>query len=144
MNHYVQSVEDYELYLYTLGEKFQSIKHSTLVLVRLGASLARVTGEIHFDLGYRLIVRERLLYHCSPILIDWYGYEIREGEKKLCWYDSQPHPAEKKLESSYPHHKHVPPDMTRNRIPAPEMRFDPPNLPVLIREIESLLDKDKI
>ena len=139
----IQSIEDYELYLYTLAEKFQLIKHSTLVLVRRGASLARVSGEIHFGQGYRLVVRERLMYHCSPILIDWYGYEILKGEMKICRYDSQPHPDEKKLESSYPHHKHVQPNMSRNRIPAPEMSFSPPNLPVLIREIERLIKKDR-
>ena len=143
MKHFMPSVEDYELYLYTLTEKFPSVKHSTAVLARRGAGLARVAGEIHFDLGYRLVIRERLLFHCSPIVIDWYGYEIWKGEEKLCWYDSQPHPGEQKLESSYPHHKHVPPNMTRNRIPAPEMSFDPPNLQVPIREIESLIEKDK-
>jgi hypothetical protein len=138
----MQLVEDYELYLYTLAEKFPSINYSTLILVRRGASLARVAGEIHFEKGYRLVVRERLLFHCSPILIDWYGYEIWKGEEKLSWCDSQPHPGEKKLESSYPHHKHVPPDMKRNRIPAPKMSFEPPNLPVLIQEIESLMGKE--
>lgn len=139
----MQTIEDYELYLYTITEKFPYINHSTLVLIRRGASLARVTGEIHFDLGYRLVVRERLLYHCSPIVIDWYGYEIWKGEEKLCWYDSQPHPNDEKLESSYPHHKHIPPNMTRNRIPSPKMNFDPPNLNVVIQEIEGLIKKDK-
>ncbi len=143
MTQSMQSIEDYELYLYSITEKYQSINHSTLVLIRQGATLARISGEIHFEAGYRLVVRERLLYHCFPIIIDWYGYEIYKGEEKLCWYDSQPHPAEKKLESSFPHHKHVPPDMTRNRVPAPEMSFEPPNLQVLIREIENLIKKDK-
>jgi hypothetical protein len=64
MNYFIPSVEDYELYLYTLTEKFPSVKHSTVVLTRRGASLARVAGEIHFDLGYRLVIRERLLFHC--------------------------------------------------------------------------------
>ncbi|NIM80667.1 MAG: hypothetical protein GTO20_17920, partial [Candidatus Aminicenantes bacterium] len=108
-----------------------------------GASLARVSGEIHFDLDYRLVVRERLLYHCSPIVIDWYGYEIWKAEEKLCWYDSQPHPNDEKLESSYPHHKHIPPNMTRNRIPSPEMNFEPPNLHVVIKEIEGLIKRQK-
>ena len=37
------------------------------------------------------------------------------------------------------HHKHVPPDIKHNRIPAPEMSFTRPNLPVLIQEIETLI-----
>jgi hypothetical protein len=41
--------------------------------------------------------------------------------------------------TSHPHHKHVPPGVKHNRIPAPEMSFTRPNLPVLIRETEALL-----
>jgi len=42
---------------------------------------------------------------------------------------------------TYPHHKHVPPDIKHHRIPAPEMSFTHPNLPVLIREVEELLQQ---
>lgn len=142
MNNSLQTIEDYELFLYTLTEKFPSIRSSTVTLIKRGSSLARVAGEIHFDKGYFIVVRERLLFHLSPILIDWYGYEIWKGEEKLSWYDSQPHPNESKLESTYPHHKHVPPNIKRNRIPAPTMSFDKPNLPELILEIESLIRKE--
>jgi len=38
-----------------------------------------------------------------------------------------------------PHHKHVPPDIKHRRIPAPELSFTRPNLPVLIEEVEQLL-----
>ncbi len=37
------------------------------------------------------------------------------------------------------YHKHIPPDIKHRRIPAPEMSFTQPNLPVLIRELESLI-----
>lgn len=40
--------------------------------------------------------------------------------------------------STDPHHKHVPPDIKHNRVPAPGLGFDAPNLPFLITEIESL------
>jgi hypothetical protein len=40
------------------------------------------------------------------------------------------------LASTHPHHKHIPPDLKRNRIPAPDMSFEEPNLPTLIEEIE--------
>ena len=40
------------------------------------------------------------------------------------------------LQSTYPHHKHIPPDIKHHRIPAPEMSFTRPNLPFLIEEIE--------
>jgi hypothetical protein len=40
------------------------------------------------------------------------------------------------LAATHPHHKHVPPDIKHNRIPAPGLSFTLPNLPVLIDEIE--------
>lgn len=57
----------------------------------------------------------------------------------MCWYDPQPHPNDPSLASTHPHHKHVPPDIKHNRIPAPGLSFDRPNLPYLIAEIETLL-----
>ena len=84
--------EDYELYLYTLTEQFPTVKTSTITFIRLGSTLARVAGELYFENGIRLVVRERILYHRLPIVIDWYGYEIYRGNEKLYWYDSQPHP----------------------------------------------------
>jgi Family of unknown function (DUF6516) len=131
--------EDYELFLYTLTESFPSIQRSTLTFVRRGHSLARVSGEIFFSQDFRLVVRERLLFDRLPLLIDGYGYEAWQGEEKLYWYDPQPHPDEPSLQSTHPHHKHIPPEMKHHRIPAPEMSFTQPNLPVLIREIERIL-----
>jgi hypothetical protein len=97
-----------------------------------------VSGEIHFDGGLRLIVVERVLADRSPTVIDAYGYEIWRGTAKLCWYDCQPHPDDSTLQSSHPHHKHVPPDIKHHRIPAPQMSFVRPNLPELIAEMEEL------
>ncbi len=138
MTNPLRSPQDYELFLYTLAEQFPSVRRSTVTFVRLGATLARVSGELFFDRDIRLIVRERILYHRLPAVIDWYGYEIWQGERKLYWYDSQPHPDDPVLQSSDPHHKHLPPDIKHHRVPAPEMSFSQPNLPALIREIEGL------
>lgn len=142
MSQPLRTLEDYELFLYTLTDQFPAIRRSTLTLIRLGATLARVTGEIHFDQGIFPVVRERILYHRLPAVIDWYGYEVWQGEEKLYWYDSQPHPHEENLQSSHPHHKHIPPDAKHHRIPAPELSFTRPNLPILIQEIESLLEQN--
>ena len=139
MSEPLRTIEDYELFLYSLSEQFPAIRRSTLVLARRGATLARVAGELSFDHGFRLVVRERLTYDRLPVVIDSYGYEIWCGEEKQYWYDSQPHPEELSLQSTHPHHKHVPPDMKRNRVPAPNMSFERPNLPELITEIEALL-----
>jgi len=135
----LRAIEDYELFLYTLTERFPSIRQSTLVLERRGATLARVAGELSFKHGLRLVVRERLVYDRLPAVIDSYGYEIWRGEEKLCWYDSQPHPDVPALQATHPHHKHVPPDMKHNRIPAANMSFQRPNLPALVAEMEALV-----
>lgn len=141
MNNALRTPEDYELFLYTLTEQFPSVRRSTVAFVRRGAFLARVEGALHFDRGIRLVVRERVLYHRLPVVIDEYGYEVWQGEEKLYWYDPQPHPNDPTLQSTYPHHKHIQPNIKHNRIPAPEMSFSRPNLPVLIRDIESLICK---
>jgi hypothetical protein len=71
-------------------------------------------------------------------LITAYGYEAYRGDERLYWYDDFPHPQDPELAVTHPHHKHVPPGMKHNRIPAPGMSFSQPNLPLLIREIEDL------
>jgi hypothetical protein len=51
------SLADYEAFVYSLADLFPSVRQSTLQLIRRGATLARVVGEVHFDHGIRLIVR---------------------------------------------------------------------------------------
>ncbi|RJP95159.1 MAG: hypothetical protein C4518_01630 [Desulfobacteraceae bacterium] len=99
-------------------------------------SLARVAGEVFFENGIRLVVRERIVYNRLPAVIDWYGYEVWHENEKLYWYDSQPHPDDPVLQSTHPHHKHIPPNMKHHRVPAPGMSFTSANLPLLIEEIE--------
>ncbi len=135
----LRSPEDYELFIYTIAEQFPAVRRSSLVFVRRGITLARVEGELLFAQGFRLTLRERILYNRLPAVIDWYGYEVWKGEEKLYWYDSQPHPDEPSLAATHPHHKHVPPNIKQNRIPAANMSFHQPNLPALIAEIEALL-----
>ena len=139
MSNPLRTPEDYELFLYTLAEQFPAVRRSTVTLVRRGASLARVAGELTFDREIRLVVRQRIIYHRLPAVIDAYGYEVWQGEEKRYWYDSQPHPDDLGLQSTHPNHKHVTPDIKRNRVPAPRMSFTQPNLPLLIQEIEALL-----
>ncbi|HEX4118976.1 MAG TPA: DUF6516 family protein, partial [Verrucomicrobiae bacterium] len=111
MSNALRTPEDYELFIYSLPEHFKSIRRSTITLVRLGASLGRVAGELQFDREFRLVVRERILFDRLPVVIDWYGYEVWRGEEELFWYDSQPHPHEAVLRETHPHHKHIPPDI---------------------------------
>lgn len=91
-------------------------------------------GEVFFSNGIRLRLREELDFDAG--IITSYGYEVYRGLERLYWYDDFPHPKDPNLASTFPHHKHVPPDIKHNRISAPEISFNRPNLPVLIREIE--------
>jgi len=135
----LRTPEDYELFIYTLKDQFPSIRHSTVTFVRKGTSLVRVNGELPFDCSIRLVVRGRLTFDCLPGSIDGYGYEVWQDKEKLYWYDPQPHPDDPSLQSNHPHHKHIPPNIKQNRIPAPKMSFNQANLPVLIQEIDALL-----
>lgn len=134
----LRSLVDYERFVYTLPQQFPLLQRSTLTVIRRGANVARLTGEIELANGYRLIVREKLSFAGTSGLIKDYGYEVWCGSEKLYWYDSQPHPDNPLLAGTYPHHKHLPPDIKRHRIPAPALSFIKPNLPFLIQEIEQL------
>jgi hypothetical protein len=93
-------------------------------------------GEILFSSGIRLRMREELDFDAQRIAA--YGYEVYRGDERLYWYDDFPHPHDPLLASTFPHHKHVPPDIKHHRVPAPEIRFDQPNLPFLMDEITDL------
>jgi hypothetical protein len=134
----LQSLADYERFIYTLQELYPALRRSTLVVIRRGRIAALLTGELEIG-SYRIIVREKLSFVAEPGQITSYGYEIWSGDQKLFWYDSQPHPADPALAASEPHHKHIPPDIKHHRVPASEMSFTQPNLPILIREIEQII-----
>jgi len=90
MTNPLKTPDDYELFIHTLSERYPVVRRSTVRFVRRGAILARVVGEIHFDKEVRLVVRERIVYHRLPAVIDEYGYEVWQDKTKLYWYDSQP------------------------------------------------------
>lgn len=137
-----QSLRDYEEFIYTLKRRFPAIRRSTLVVVPRGRQMAIVQGELMFAHGYRLTIKERLSFDDGPVVIEFYGYELWQNADKIAWYDAQPHPDNPALASTYPHHKHILPDIKHNRVPAPQMSFIQPNLPILIREIETLIEAD--
>jgi len=93
-------------------------------------------GEVFFFGGLRLRLREEIDF--ADGLITSYGYEVYRGDERLYWYDDFPHPEDPALAATFPHHKHVPPDIKRNRVPAPELSFDQANLPFILDEIEGL------
>ena len=134
-----QSLSDYEEYVYTLKQRFPSIQQSTLTIIRRGKRTAVLKGEVIFAHGYRISIQERLSLDFGTVEIEFYGYELWHNAEKIAWYDAQPHPNNPALASAHPHHKHIPPDIKHNRIPAPNMSFAQPNLPTLIEEIQRLI-----
>ena len=132
-----ESLRDYELFVYAIQDRFPAIARSTLIVQRRGRLNAELSGELLLRNGRRLVVYERITWDGGPLAIVGYSYEAWEGNQKLYWYDSQPHPSVPQLASTHPHHKHVPPDIKHNRVPAAELSMTAPNLPFLLQEITS-------
>jgi len=106
------------------------VKSSTIAIWSTSPYTGIAEGEIFFSNNIRLRMREELDFDAS--LITSYGYEVYQGEERLYWYDDFPHPNDPSLAATYPHHKHIPPNIKRNRIPAPKISFTQPNLQILI------------
>jgi hypothetical protein len=131
----LKSLADYSRFVAELFDH-PDIDRSTVTLWSDSPYTGIAEGEVFFSNGIRLRLREELDF--AAALITSYGYEVYRGEERLYWYDDFPHPGDPTLASTFPHHKHVPPDIRRNRIPAPGLSFEEPNLPFLLGEIESL------
>lgn len=54
MSNPLRSPADYESFIYSLREQFPVIRRFTVRLVRRGATLAQVVGELYFDKNVRL------------------------------------------------------------------------------------------
>jgi len=87
-----QSLRDYEEFIYTLRQRFPFIHGATLVVARRGKRTATLQGEVTFEEGYRITLKERLSFDDGPVMIEDYGYELWHRGEKIAWYDSQPHP----------------------------------------------------
>lgn len=125
--------ERYSAFVYTLAERHTFVTGSTLSLARIGATLAKLEGRIECRGGLRVEVWE--LIDFASQRIRHYSYEVYQGGEKMRWYDHWEHPEKPELASTFPHHKHVPPDLRENRQPAPGLSFDAPNLPVVLEEV---------
>ncbi|MBI5302027.1 MAG: hypothetical protein HY868_07805 [Chloroflexi bacterium] len=115
------------------------VERSTVVVWSSSPYSAIAEGEIFFAQGIRLRLREELDLDAG--LITSYGYEVYQHDERLYWYDDFPHPNDQTLARTFPHHKHIPPDIKHHRIPAPDLSFARPNLPGLLKEIQSLLEQ---
>jgi hypothetical protein len=131
----LRSLDHYSRFITELLNR-KTVVGSTITVWSTSPYTGTAEGEVIFKNGLRLRIREELDYDAA--LITSYGYEVYQGNEKLYWYDDFPHPQDLTLASTFPHHKHVPPNIKRHRIPAPQIHFDQPNLPFLIQEMEWL------
>lgn len=130
----LSDLRSYGELVYSLPDRYPSIQGSTLVLAPIGRTLAKLEGQVTFEGDVVLDVWELVAFDKKRIRN--YSYEIYQAGEKVAWYDPFEHPEIPELASTYPHHKHVPPDIKHHRVPAPGISFERPNLPTLIEEIE--------
>ncbi|MBI4640462.1 MAG: hypothetical protein HY731_07190 [Candidatus Tectomicrobia bacterium] len=130
----IPNFQTYGQLIYSLQERYPSIQRSTLVLATIGSTLAKLEGQVTFENDVILDVWELVDFEIGQIRN--YSYEIYQTGEKIAWYDPFEHPHIPELASTYPHHKHILPDIKHNRVPAPGISFEQPNLPTLIEEIE--------
>ena len=131
----LKSLANYSHFVAQLFDR-ATVTRSTVVVWSESPYTGTAEGEVLFSNGIRLRMREELDFDAG--LITAYGYEVYRGPERLYWYDDFPRPNDPRLAPTHPHHKHIPPDIKHHRVPAPEMSFTQPNLPILIREIEEL------
>jgi hypothetical protein len=129
----LDDIAGYSAWVYALGERHPFVTHSTLALAPVGAMLGKLEGRIECPGGLRVEVWE--LVDFSTRRIRAYSYEVYRGEEKVCWYDSWPHPEIPALAATFPHHKHILPNLRDHRVPAPGIRFDAPNLDTVLEDV---------
>jgi hypothetical protein len=133
MSALLDDIAAYSEWVYALAERHSFVTRSTLALSPIGATLAKLEGDVECANGLRVAVWE--LVDFAEHRLRTYSYEVYRQGEKVCWYDPWPHPEIPELASTFPHHKHLPPNLRDNRAPAPGIRFDAPNLDVVLEEI---------
>jgi len=133
----LDTYEDYARQIFSLLSERSTVDRHTLAVYTVSRTIGITRGEIVFRPGHVLRVFEQIDFVAHRITK--YFYELTYQGESLWWYDPMPHPDVLDLQSTYPHHKHIPPDIKHHRIPAPDLSFTEPNLPHLITEIEAIL-----
>ena len=128
---------DYARLIFFLLADRATIESHTVAVYTTSQTIGITRGRVVFRSGHVLRVFEQVDFVAHRIVK--YFYELSYKGESLWWYDSMPHPGVPELQSTHPHHKHIPPDIKRHRVAAAEMSFTRPNLPVLIDEIDSAL-----
>ncbi len=129
----LDDLTSYSAFVYALRERHPFVSGLTLTLAPIGATLAKLEGHIECQGEIHLEVWE--LVDFATHRIRTYSYEVYRGGEKVGWYDAWEHPEIPALAATVPHHKHVPLDLRANRVPAPGLSFDSPNLEVVLEDV---------
>ena len=135
MEAHLRSLDNYSSFISEILDR-DDVEKTTITVWSNSPYSGTAEGEVFFKDGIRLRMREELDFDAG--LITSYGYEVYKNETRLYWYDDFPHPNDTSLASTFPHHKHIPPNIKRNRIPAPNIDFSYPNLPFILQEIDEI------
>lgn len=142
MSSALESYSQYAQLIYSLLADRPTVARHTLAVFTVSQTVGMTRGQVLFHSGHVLHVFEQIDFISRRILK--YFYELTYEGDSLWWYDPMPHPDVPDLQSTHPHHKHIPPDVKRDRIPAPGLSFAEPNLPRLLEEAESLISNGRI
>ena len=123
---------EYEIFIYSLVEKYTEVVSSSLQLYSTSSGTAIVRGEIVLNNGVTLRILEILNFRTERI--QKYSYAVYQDDVKIRWYDPQPHPENIALVANFPHHYHEQPDIKHNRKTAVGITFFAPNLSILIAD----------
>jgi hypothetical protein len=129
----LDDIASYSAFIYSLAERHPFITGSTLALAPIGATLAKLEGRLECENRVHLEVWE--LIDFATRRIRTYSYEVYRSDEKICWYDSWEHSEIPALASTFPHHKHIRPNLRDNRVPAAGISFDSPNLDVVLNDV---------
>ncbi len=129
----LDDIANYSAFVYAVAERHPFVTHSALTLAPIGATLAKLEGRVECRGGVHLELWE--LVDFAARRIRTYSYEVYRGDEKVSWYDAWEHPEIPALADTFPHHKHVPPNLRDNRVPAPGISFESPNLDVVLDDV---------
>jgi hypothetical protein len=129
----LDDIASYSGFVYALAERHPFITSSKLALAPMGATLAKLEGRVECRGGIHLEIWELIDFAARRIRT--YSYEVYRDGEQICWYDACEHPEIPELASSFPHHRHIPPNLRDHRVAAPGISFDAPNLDVVLNDV---------
>jgi len=132
-NNPLRSLADYSRFVVALLDR-PTVERSTVVVWSTGPYTGVAEGEIFFSQGFRLRIREELDFDAGFITMK-HIWVRNDCIGKMTFLILMTRRWSRLFLTTSMFH------LTSNAIPAPEIRFTRPNLPVIIQEIEELIGR---